>query len=129
MKKNYLAISIIFLISCVGKNDRQQNQYLQTLIIKTIEQENIDHEENQLYFFIADYMCVECIKKEYNNIEKDSITVSIIGAFTNKRNFMASTNMPMLKNRVFIDRNKLDFGKIPIQPFYFIYNKKTKNSF
>jgi hypothetical protein len=126
MKTKYLLIIIVLLYSCTGKVNEQRKQDLAALIIQTIEKENIDDKENQLYLFVADYMCVECVVKEYMNIKNEGIPIDLIGVFDSKRNFAASAGTASVKNKIFINRREQNINNIPVQPFYFIYNKKTK---
>jgi hypothetical protein len=114
------------LCSCVGKIKEPQKLDWKELISQTIKKEGISDDEDQLYLFIADNMCSECITKEYMNIKSDSIGISIIGVFNDKRNFIASTNIAFMRNRIFIDRTPQHSNIIPNQPIYFIYNKTTE---
>jgi len=72
-------------------------------------------------------MCSACIEKEFINIKSDSVPVTIIGIFGNKRNFISSTNQISWKNSIFIERKEQHKGIIISRPFYFIFNSKEKN--
>lgn len=129
MKKYHLfyIIAIIMIFSC-SRNTKKEKKInsLLPIIEENIDNPLIDSNEKQMYLFIADEMCLECIIKEFINIKRDSMTVNVIGYFKDRRNFVSSTNHDFIRNRVFIARNRLDRYSLPAQPFYFIYNKNTK---
>jgi hypothetical protein len=78
MKKKFLLTfiaSIIVFVSCINKTNNKQPD-LTSLIIKTLEKETTDDKEKQLYLFIADYSCIECINKEYININDNGISIA-----------------------------------------------------
>jgi hypothetical protein len=111
---------------CSKKSKESFQPDWNSLIIESLENEFINDSEKQLCLFIADDMCSECIASEYRNIKKDSLPVSVIGLFRNKRIFGSISNQSFIKNRIFIDRKPLYNFIIPKQPVYFIYDKKTK---
>ena len=122
----YILIFIVFYYSCTPYSKKEEIiDRMLSIIEENVDEQLIEDNEKQVFLFIADEMCSECIIKEFQNIKSESITVNVIGYFKDRRNFVSSTNRDFIMNRIFIDRNRLDGYRLPVQPVYFIYNKNT----
>jgi hypothetical protein len=123
----YFVILIALLYSCAG--EKQHDFDLISLITQTLSEKIKikESDKNLLCIFVSDNMCSACIEKEFINIKSDSIPVTIIGIFGNKRNFISSTNQISWENSIFIERKEQHKGIIISKPFYFIFNFKEKN--
>lgn len=95
-----LFIMIVESSCCV----KQKEDSIEKYILEILSNRKIENEEN-LVLYISENMCSECINKELVNISEDSLILSnliIIGAFTNKRLFMANVSTIKSVNKIHI---------------------------
>jgi hypothetical protein len=126
MKKYLLHFVIIAALLCSCAGEKQYDFDLISLITQTIGEKQKGNDKNLLCIFVSDNMCSACIEKEFINIKSDSIPVTMIGIFGNKRNFISSTNQISWENLIFIERKEQHKGIIISKPFYFIFNSEDK---
>ncbi|NLE04623.1 MAG: hypothetical protein GX638_07465 [Crenarchaeota archaeon] len=134
MKSSSLFISLaFFIISACSNNYKDTVDVDWHILMKETLVGQYGGDDNQLFLFISDNMCSECIIQEYLNINKCGMSINIIGYFNYKRNFVSSVNKTFIDKSIFIDRFKFEKkcipNEFPIQPVYFIYDKKKMNMY
>lgn len=109
----------ILLSSCTG-NKKPQNE--EAVIIQLLKNE-LASGQSHLCLLITEGMCTECIIQEYMIIKNqgNDVPIVLIGLFSNKRIFLASTEMIPATQRIFVNAQHLQI-KFSEQPMYFIYD-------
>jgi len=128
MKTMKILCILFIIIVCSCDNNRIADKDNWGILIKEYIDVADGNEGDQLYLYISDNMCSECIVKELINIKSNEIKINIIGVFNEKRNFLSAVNYPYIKEKIYINKKDIkQKEKLPIRPIYFIYNSVSKS--
>jgi hypothetical protein len=96
-------------------------------VVQKLNERHYNNTSDRLCLFLMDNMpCVACLEREIVNIKKDSVDVTVIGIFSNKRIFLSTvTDVIDRDNIIFIEKKKVH-QIINSKIFYFTYNPSNQ---